>query len=575
MARHAASASFVVFAFLVACGAPPPSAPVPAPRADAALPPSSARREVVRGRVLDEAGRPLALAHARLFVDGKPRSATRVGADGGFEIALEGAPAVVELQVTGIDRPAERVLLSTREAPIEVMVRLGTFPAGDGSERPKAIVTLATVGMKSVELEKQPDGTFAGSVEAPDGTHRYQLVETDAGGHSTNGTTREALEAWTLDDGGDYVSVVTAAGGRAQIVFDPTKRPRPDAAPEIRFSAPTSESAALTAIAAKLKEAQRAFGAKAKAARLKGEPPLKSGAADAYVVHRRELAEIERREARTLVKNAAAIAIFAGPVTESESELARAVLGRVAPDDPLWGVFGSVGGVLRAAGSGGDAEAYAAAFVERNANVNVVARYLFEQVVNGEPARARAALAALRAPRFAATVEQRVANAYDPDRPLAPGRVVPPFAFKALVGGKVDAKAEHTARSLAGKVYLIEVWATWCAPCVAELPKIHELVAKYGAQKGRGFTVLSVSIDEKPESVVAFRKAKEHPMPWLHGWAGGQPSALQALTGSNSPPVPFYALVGADGKVIASSPQLHVAELPRLLARALETAAGP
>ncbi len=50
-----------------------------------------------------------------------------------------------------------------------------------------------------------------------------------------------------------------------------------------------------------------------------------------------------------------------------------------------------------------------------------------------------------------------------------------------------------------GKVILLNIWATWCAPCREETPDLQELYTKY---KDEGFLVLGVSIDKQGESVV-------------------------------------------------------------------------
>ena len=50
-----------------------------------------------------------------------------------------------------------------------------------------------------------------------------------------------------------------------------------------------------------------------------------------------------------------------------------------------------------------------------------------------------------------------------------------------------------------GEVVLLNIWATWCAPCREETPDLQELYEKY---KEDGFIILGVSIDEQGESVV-------------------------------------------------------------------------
>jgi len=72
--------------------------------------------------------------------------------------------------------------------------------------------------------------------------------------------------------------------------------------------------------------------------------------------------------------------------------------------------------------------------------------------------------------------------------------------------------------SLTGKPLLVNFWATWCGPCVAELPTLHQLA---GTQAGK-ITVLAVSEDlGDPAKVGAFWQAHglagwpQSPKPWL------------------------------------------------------------
>lgn len=61
-----------------------------------------------------------------------------------------------------------------------------------------------------------------------------------------------------------------------------------------------------------------------------------------------------------------------------------------------------------------------------------------------------------------------------------------------------------TIADVAGKAKVVNVWATWCAPCIKEMPLLNELAAKY---KDKGVAFVAVSIDEKgPPAVDAFLK---------------------------------------------------------------------
>ena len=67
----------------------------------------------------------------------------------------------------------------------------------------------------------------------------------------------------------------------------------------------------------------------------------------------------------------------------------------------------------------------------------------------------------------------------------APGPV-PDVAFEDGAGRKI------TLRDFAGRVVLVNFWATWCAPCVREMPSLDRLQARLG---GKDFTVVAVDED--------------------------------------------------------------------------------
>ncbi len=72
-----------------------------------------------------------------------------------------------------------------------------------------------------------------------------------------------------------------------------------------------------------------------------------------------------------------------------------------------------------------------------------------------------------------------------------------------FAGGAVDAS------KFRGQVVLVEYWATWCAPCIAEIPGIRSVYEKY---HDRGFEVLAVSLDEDRDQLAKF--LGENQVPW-------------------------------------------------------------
>jgi thiol-disulfide isomerase/thioredoxin len=76
--------------------------------------------------------------------------------------------------------------------------------------------------------------------------------------------------------------------------------------------------------------------------------------------------------------------------------------------------------------------------------------------------------------------------------------------FTALDGREVD------LAKLAGKVVLVEFWATDCGPCIGEMPTVK---AAYETLHGRGFEVVAISLDDKESALRRFVKEKELPWP--------------------------------------------------------------
>ncbi|MCI4591535.1 TlpA family protein disulfide reductase [Sphingobium sp. BYY-5] len=97
---------------------------------------------------------------------------------------------------------------------------------------------------------------------------------------------------------------------------------------------------------------------------------------------------------------------------------------------------------------------------------------------------------------------------YKLDRSKA-GAPAPDFAFLDPDGG------EKTLQDFAGRPLLVNLWATWCTPCVAEMPTLDRIAAAHGA---RGLAVLTISQDNTGMKAVKpfFEK---HKLPHLKGYA--------------------------------------------------------
>ncbi len=73
------------------------------------------------------------------------------------------------------------------------------------------------------------------------------------------------------------------------------------------------------------------------------------------------------------------------------------------------------------------------------------------------------------------------------------GQALPDLVFKTLEGKSVRLS------DLKSKIVLINFWATWCGPCVKEMPSLQRLSSQYASQ---GLTVVGVNLDEDPLNVL-------------------------------------------------------------------------
>ena len=77
-----------------------------------------------------------------------------------------------------------------------------------------------------------------------------------------------------------------------------------------------------------------------------------------------------------------------------------------------------------------------------------------------------------------------------------------------------DLKGEVLSlKDLRGQVVLLDFWATWCGPCIAEMPKVKRTYEKY---KDQQFQVIGISLDRSMEPLEAYVRKKE--LAWLHYW---------------------------------------------------------
>ena len=113
----------------------------------------------------------------------------------------------------------------------------------------------------------------------------------------------------------------------------------------------------------------------------------------------------------------------------------------------------------------------------------------------------------------------------------------PPWTLKDL-GGKTVSLSDFK-----GKVVVLDIWATWCPPCRAEIPHFIELQDEY---KDKGVTIVGMSVDSTgPEAVAKF--AQENQMNYPIVMAD---EATATAYGADQG-IPFTIIIDKNGQVVA------------------------
>jgi peroxiredoxin len=144
-------------------------------------------------------------------------------------------------------------------------------------------------------------------------------------------------------------------------------------------------------------------------------------------------------------------------------------------------------------------------------------------------------------------------------RPTAPHPEPAAVSLFALSLPDADG-VQRPLKAWQGKLLIVNFWATWCAPCVEEMPRLQKMADEFAT---RNVAVIGVGVDDA-DKIRKFRSEHQLRLPLLAAGFDGMELARQL--GNPEPVLPYTALISPAGRIIEEhSGQIDEPELRRWL----------
>ena len=529
---------------------------------------------VVRGRLLTASGRPVRAGFVRIYGPGSIGRRTLTKADGTFLTSVP-HPGGYHIACAAVHHKTVFLpLLVAQPGVIGIAVKLGA-PSFKVSPD-----TLSLIGDfngfrldGAIPLQSSAASAFKAVVPVSGDTLHYQVVGASDDRTPLAGTMADTFildRRQPLIDNhlASFISLVITHRDSAVVVFNMDDLPKGATDAVVAFDDSLSQAARLAAIRQDFNKRERRVLDAYAAYRAAG------GASDSFhwdsPVDLHDIDRAVAQERDPLLRAYMLLGYTHFAPSGIDTEHARRILTELTPDSPLWslewgGPERTFYNIARSLGDPVAARRYAERVVACSPDSTVRAAFLYflsyDAHLRGANDELGRYFTRLEGEFPRSLYAERGRREFAPNRVIAVGRDVPDFRFRHLS----DSTRAYTKQDFEGKFVLIDFWATWCGPCLGELPYLDRAYRLFG---GRGLAILSVSFDQTARDVERLRTAR-WPMPWLHAWQVGGFSS-DAARAFEIVGIPRPILVGPQGKILAVDEDLRGERLERTLARFME-----
>ncbi len=496
-------------------------------------------------------GKPIELAHVHVSYDGDTKS-FEVNKNGKFELTVNHSGSL-KLEFTGINYQSEEVnLIKFDDKDIIVDVKLSPNIFDDSDTALKVTGDFNDYNFDSGKQLKQDNGKYYAEVKNDDDTLFYQILGFAKRGsgrrqmdRSVNGTMQDGYK---YDGGGDYRGFIVTDKEKVRIEFDPSVFPNKKTESYVKFRDTNTKE--YIEIVEKLNKIKNKFYMDyslymQKKIYDKLDSLKTAKISEIEKVFDEAGSESSKIKAALEYQSIASFGQSNKLKDETNPEIFKYVLNLIPPKSDFWltnhyDLFWLIAFVEEP-----DKSDYFKKIISSNIDGNVKAS-LLSKAINyyyrkPDSTNGRKYYNMLQENYYDTRYARNAKREHSPNKKIVKGKQLPQFKLMNID----DQDDSISTDMLKGKYVLIDVWGTWCGPCIMEMKHLHNAYIKF---KDKNFTIFSIALDSSPKNVIKFREGKWN-MPWMHAY-GGPGFDAEIFDNLEVTGVPKAFLVNPEGGII-------------------------